>query len=143
MWESWRAALDLNKDDIFKYSHVCHLHFKEDSFDNEKSPFSLHLKKTAIPILITSNTSCRAASECDLSRKTTDSFCSEHANTIQSVSVMDCSSLPSTSTGVFKDNLELPYRPSSSTEPLENMTSPLSSIAKGYCGKSGYKCNLN
>ena len=55
MWESWRAALDLNKDDIFKYSHVCHLHFKEDSFDNEKSPFSLHLKKTAIPILVSAN----------------------------------------------------------------------------------------
>ncbi|XP_050515339.1 uncharacterized protein LOC126890438 isoform X8 [Diabrotica virgifera virgifera] len=47
--ESWRLALNLNSEDIFKYSRVCHLHFNNDAFDYEKSPFSLSLKKNAIP----------------------------------------------------------------------------------------------
>ncbi|XP_050498571.1 uncharacterized protein LOC126879527 [Diabrotica virgifera virgifera] len=47
--ESWRLALNINSEDVFKYSRVCHLHFNDDAFDYEKSPFSLSLKKNAIP----------------------------------------------------------------------------------------------
>ncbi|XP_072391852.1 uncharacterized protein [Diabrotica undecimpunctata] len=47
--EAWRFALNINSEDIFKYSRVCHLHFNGDAFDYEKSPFSLSLKKNAIP----------------------------------------------------------------------------------------------
>uniref|UniRef100_A0A6P7HIH4 Uncharacterized protein LOC114349284 n=1 Tax=Diabrotica virgifera virgifera TaxID=50390 RepID=A0A6P7HIH4_DIAVI len=47
--ESWRFALNINSEDVFKYLRVCHLHFNDDAFDYEKSPFSLSLKKNAIP----------------------------------------------------------------------------------------------
>ncbi|KAJ8982929.1 hypothetical protein NQ317_004585 [Molorchus minor] len=49
--EVWRALLNLKKEDIFTTSCVCHLHFSEKWFDYEKSPFRLHLKRDAIPIL--------------------------------------------------------------------------------------------
>ncbi|XP_072391853.1 uncharacterized protein [Diabrotica undecimpunctata] len=51
--EAWRFALNINSEDIFKYSRVCHLHFNGDAFDYEKSPFSLSLKKNAIPSEVT------------------------------------------------------------------------------------------
>lgn len=49
-WESWRTALNLNKEDIFPRSMVCHLHFRQECYDRMKSPFALHLKQDAIPI---------------------------------------------------------------------------------------------
>lgn len=50
--EAWRVALNVENEDIFTNSNVCHLHFTEESYDFQKSPFAIHLKRDALPVVV-------------------------------------------------------------------------------------------
>ncbi|KAJ8966456.1 hypothetical protein NQ317_008084 [Molorchus minor] len=116
--EVWRVALNLQIEDVFIMSTVCHLHFDEELFDYEKSPFRLHLKQDAVPSL-----GARDMGQLNI-------ISSPEPSTSSDVFFTDYHVPPSNSSGFHEENVipELSPRPFTSLGFVENKTAPSSPL---------------